>query len=57
MEKETETITIPLKEYMSLKRRSDWLDCLESAGVDNWNGIDYAYEIWREEYPQHSDLD
>lgn len=55
METETETVTIPMKEYMSLKRRSDWLDCLESAGVDNWQGIDYAYEIWREEYPEHQD--
>lgn len=22
-----------------------WLECLESAGVDNWSGIDFAVEL------------
>jgi len=25
--------------------RLDWLDCLEAAGVDNWQGIDVAQEM------------
>ena len=25
-----------------------WLLCLENAGVDNWPGIDYAYELKEE---------
>jgi len=38
-------ITIPTAEYNSLLRDSNWLTCLESAGVDNWEGIDYAYDL------------
>lgn len=26
-----------------------WLDCLESAGVDNWSGYEYAQELMEEE--------
>ncbi len=28
-----------------LQRDSDWLACLEAAGVDNWEGISAAHEI------------
>ncbi len=28
------------------RERLRWLDALEAAGVDNWDGIDYAYEIF-----------
>jgi hypothetical protein len=43
-----ETVTISKKEYESLKDAARWLQCLENAGVDNWEGNDYAYELWRE---------
>lgn len=46
---EPETVTITVDELNKLKRQSDWLNCLEAAGVDNWEGIDYAYEMWRDE--------
>lgn len=26
-----------------------WLQCLESAGVDNWGGYDYAIDLYRGE--------
>ena len=42
------TVTILLAEYLDLKRDSDWLAALESAGVDNWDGIDYAKEIFND---------
>lgn len=29
--------------------RLDWLDCLEAAGVDNWDGCDVAYEMMGDE--------
>lgn len=32
----------------TLEERSKWLDCLEEAGVDNWQGLDEAKEIFRE---------
>lgn len=42
------TVTISKTEYESLKEDARWLQCLENAGVDNWGGIDYAYELKRE---------
>ena len=44
-----ETVTISKKEYESLKEDSRWLSCLEDAGVDNWDGIDYASELLAEQ--------
>lgn len=29
--------------------RLRWLDALEAAGVDNWQGIDFAHDLLREE--------
>ncbi len=40
-----EKITITLKEYNQLLKDQQWLECLESAGVDNWEGISYAYNL------------
>lgn len=40
-----ETITIKKEFYDELLRDSLWLQALEAAGVDNWDGIDYAHEI------------
>lgn len=42
------TITITAQEYKSLEEYSMWLAALESAGVDNWSGYDYAKEIYQE---------
>lgn len=30
----------------TLKERERLLDCLEAAGVDNWEGIDFALELF-----------
>ena len=40
-----EMVTIKKTEYDSLMADREWLQCLESAGVDNWGGIEYAYEL------------
>jgi len=37
-----EMVTISKAEYESLKDDSWKLQCLEGAGVDNWEGYDYA---------------
>lgn len=42
---ETITITIPIEEYKFLKESALWLTCLENAGVDNWEGWDYACDL------------
>lgn len=43
-----ETITISKAEYDKMQERIFWLDCLEQAGVDNWQGIGEAYIIQEE---------
>ena len=40
-----EMVTITKKEYDSLTKDSDWLGYLEAAGVDNWQGYEYAIEM------------
>ena len=42
------TVTIPESEYRNLLRRDSWLGYLEAAGVDNWQGYDYAGELKRD---------
>ena len=46
-----DTITISVKDYAQLKDREQWLRCLEGAGVDNWEGYDYACELWQKDHP------
>ena len=42
---EKEMVTITRKEYESLLKDSEVLGALEGAGVDNWQGYDYAMEL------------
>lgn len=42
-----ETVTVPLKEYKGLQDDSLLLLCLKGAGVDNWDGWDYALEMYQ----------
>jgi len=43
---EEQRVIISLDEYERLKQRDTWLQCLEAAGVDNWDGLDYAQELY-----------
>ena len=43
-----ETVTITKEAYESLLEDSKRLLALESAGVDNWQGFDYAMELLRD---------
>ena len=43
-----ETVTISKKEYESLLEDQKLLICLQNAGVDNWEGYDYALEMMEE---------
>lgn len=40
----TKTVTILQKEYDDLCADSELLECLRNAGVDNWEGWDFAME-------------
>jgi len=42
------TITIPLSTYTSLVEDSLWLEALNASGIDNWEGVDEAYELYRQ---------
>ena len=35
------------KQVYELRKRDYWLQCLEAAGVDNWQGMEEAIEIYR----------
>lgn len=41
-------VSITVEEHDRLLEREDWLECLEAAGVDNWEGYSEAHRIRRE---------
>lgn len=43
------TVTIPKAEYEKLLEDQFWLECLESAGVDSWDGYDEAIQLFKED--------
>jgi len=45
----TETVTISKKEYEELLEDQKMLNALQDAGVDIWEGYDYAMELLNEE--------
>ncbi len=46
---EDRIVTLSVEVYDKLIERSDWLDYLEQAGVDNWEGISYARQLQQED--------
>jgi hypothetical protein len=46
---EKTTVTIPLAEYEKLVDDQRFLRCLCAAGVNNWDGWNYAVEAYGEE--------
>lgn len=48
MEKSIETVTIPKNEYIQLLEDQAFLNALQAAGVDNWDGYYCAIEILEE---------
>ncbi len=40
-------ITLTYEEFVEMRRDLDWLSALEAAGVDNWEGIDLAQDIFK----------
>jgi len=41
-------ITISKEEYEELLKDQKLLQCLQAAGVNNWDGYDYAIEMMQE---------
>lgn len=44
------------KELAHLKDDSDMLSALNGAGVDNWEGYEYAMESYRHDHPEEDEL-
>ena len=44
-----ERVTISQDEYDSLKKDSEFLNCLRACGVDNWEGWDDAIDMLHED--------
>lgn len=44
MEVKDEMVTITKAEYEELQKDVFFLNCLRNAGVDNWDGYDFAIE-------------
>ena len=38
-------VTLVRSEYEEMQARVRFLECLQAAGVDNWDGYDYAQEM------------
>lgn len=55
MENSNETVTISKEEYDSLLEDQHMLQCLQAAGVDNWDGYDLAIEMMDEEGEDEND--
>ena len=45
-------VSISFQEYNQLLKDSDFLNCLQRAGVDNWDGYDYACEEYNDMNPE-----
>lgn len=45
-------IEISEERYFKLLKDSQFLEALRAAGVDNWDGYDYAFEILDEIYEE-----
>jgi hypothetical protein len=43
-----DTVTMTVAEYDNLYDDSILLNCLRNAGVDNWDGWEYAVEAYEE---------
>lgn len=47
---EPETVPVQKEVLDDLLERSEWLRALEEAGVDNWEGISLAHDIYETFY-------
>lgn len=41
-------VSVPIEEYLQLQDDARLLNCLRNAGVDNWEGWDFALEEYHE---------
>ena len=51
----TKMFEVPVDEWEEILDRLSWLDALETAGVDGWEGEDEARRIYQEMRPDDED--
>ena len=44
-----EVVAVPVDDFKEIQRELEFLSCLRSAGVDNWEGYSDAYAMMEEE--------
>lgn len=47
VEELSDFVTLHKDEYYEMIQKVKWLHSLEAAGVDNWEGIDFAHELFK----------
>ncbi len=52
-----EKILVDVEKYTKLIQDRDLLQCLFDAGVDNWEGFEYADELFCSIHPDESEDD
>jgi len=50
-------LLVSQKRYEELLEQEAWLLALENAGVDNWDGIDFARELFNEANEEEGEED
>lgn len=45
-------VTVDAAEWEEIQEKLTWLECLERAGVDNWEGYDEAREMFADSYAE-----
>ena len=48
-----ETVEEAKKEWAKVKKELAFLESLRMAGVDNWSGYEYAWQLFYEFYPEY----
>ena len=51
----SDSVVLTREEWKETQERLAWLDALEAAGVDNWEGGEEAMRIYRETCPDDED--
>ena len=44
------TVTITQEEYNHLLEQECWVESLEAAGLDNWQGYEFACQIFKDSW-------
>ena len=55
MTEKVNAVVLDLERYEELLETERWLSCLEAVGLDNWDGIGYASNLFRQDTEEATD--